>query len=218
MFERLYNLLALVGVLLFSPAGATPLHDAVSANDLPAVRRLLAVPGAPLREARDELGRTPLLLAAELDRPAIAKALVLAGADVNAKDARQDSPYLLAGAEGRLAILELTLAHGADLKSVNRYGGTALIPAAERGHVEGVRRLIAAGVAVDHVNRLGWTALLEAILLSDGGSAHQDIVRQLIAAGADVNLPDRDGVSPLAHAERKGHREIARLLRAAGAR
>ena len=31
-------------------------------------------------------------------------------------------------------------------------------------------------VDVDHVNRLGWTALLEAIVLGDGGQAHQQVV------------------------------------------
>jgi ankyrin repeat protein len=111
----------------------------------------------------------------------------------------------------------MTLAHGADLKSTNRYGGTALIPAAERGHVETVKTLIDAGVAVDHVNRLGWTALLEAIILGNGGDSHTEIVRLLIEAGADVNLGDSDGVTPLAHAKRQGFRRIERLLAAAGA-
>ncbi len=55
-------------------------------------------------------------------------------------------------------------------------------------------------VDVDHVNRLGWTALLEAILLSDGGPRHQEIVALLIEHGADVDLADGDGVRPLAHA------------------
>ena len=55
-------------------------------------------------------------------------------------------------------------------------------------------------VDVDHVNRLGWTALLEAILLSDGGPRHQEIVRLLIEHGADVDLADGDSVRPLAHA------------------
>ncbi len=219
MLERLCKLLVLACVLAASPAQATPLHDAVRAGDLAAAQRLLgSAAGASLREARDEAGRTPLLLATELDRVALAQALIEAGANVNAKDAKQDSPYLLAGAQGRLAILKLTLAHGADLASTNRYGGTALIPAAERGHVETVRVLIAAGVKVDHVNRLGWTALLEAILLADGGPAHQEIVRLLLAAGADPNLPDREGVTPLQHAERRGYAPIAAMLRAAGAR
>ena len=119
--------------------------------------------------------------------------LIGAGADVNAKDAIEDSPYLYAGARGHLEILKLTLAHGADLKSTNRYGGTALIPACERGHVETVRTLIEAGVDVDHVNRLGWTGLLEAIILSDGGPRHVEIVKLLIDAKANVNLADKDG-------------------------
>ena len=40
----------------------------------------------------------------------------------------------------------------------------------------------------------------------------------LIAAKANVNLPDRDGVSPLSHARQRGYREIEQLLVAAGAR
>ena len=133
-------------------------------------------------------------------------------------DARDGSAYLYAGARGHLEILKLTLTHGADLKSTNRFGGTALIPASERGHVETVRTLIDAGVAVDHVNNLGWTALLEAIILGDGGSRHQQIVALLVAAGADVNLADGDGVTPLQHARKAGYREIEQGLVAAGAR
>jgi ankyrin repeat protein len=117
-----------------------------------------------------------------------------------------------------MEILRATLAAGADLKSTNRYGGTALIPAAERGHVEAVATLIAAGVDVDHINTLQWTALLEAIILSDGGPRHVQIVRQLIAGKADVNLPDGEGTTPLQHARQRGYRQIEALLLAAGAR
>ena len=114
----------------------------------------------------------------------------------------------------------MTLAHGADLKSTNRYGGTALIPAAERGHVETVRTLIEAGVDLDHVNRLGWTALLEAIVLSDGGEKHQQIVRLLVNAGANVNLADGAGVTPLQHARERGYsyQAIEAILSSAPAR
>jgi len=161
---------------------------------------------------------TPLLVATHRNHVEAALALIQAGAEVNAKDAIQDSPYLYAGARGHLEILRATLAAGADLKSTNRYGGTALIPAAERGHVETVGTLIAAGVDVDHVNNLQWTALLEAIILADGGPRHVEIVRQLIAAKADVNLADGDGITPLQHARQRGYREIETLLLAAGAR
>jgi ankyrin repeat protein len=100
----------------------------------------------------------------------------------------EDTPYLYAGAEGRTEILKLLLAEGANLKDTNRYGGTALIPAAEKGHPDNVRLLLDAGVDPDHVNRLGWTALLEAIVLSDGGPVHREIVKLLIEGGADVDL------------------------------
>ena len=134
------------------------------------------------------------------------------------QDDRLDNPFLYAGAEGILDILKLANEAGADPAITNRYGGVALIPASERGHVETVRYLLdETDVDVDHVNRLGWTALLEAILLSDGGPRHQEIVRLLIEAGADLDLADKDGVKPLSHARARGQREIAATLEAAGA-
>src|SRR5690606_19654673 len=169
-------------------------------------------------EAQDERGATALLIAAHADALAAAEVLVAAGADVNAKDRIADTPYLYAGAEGRTEILRLLLANGADLKDTNRYGGTALIPAAEKGHPDNVRLLLAAGVDPDHVNDLGWTALLEAIVLSNGGPVHQEIVALLIAGGADVNLADGNGMSPLALARQRGFAEIVAMLERAGAR
>ena len=78
-----------------------------------------------------------------------------------------------------------------------------------------MRRLIEAGIELDHVNRLGWTALLEAIILGDGGPAHVETVRALVAGGADVDIFDREGVTPRAHAERAGYDEIVAILAAA---
>ncbi|WP_201829409.1 ankyrin repeat domain-containing protein [Microvirga zambiensis] len=198
--------------------GGKDLLNAVTSKDVDAaqVQRLLAR-GVDI-DARDESGRTALLIATHGNRIEIARALIEAGADVNAKDRIDDSPYLYAGARGHLEILKMTLAHGADLKSTNRYGGTALIPASERGHVDTVRTLIDAGVNVDHVNNLGWTALLEAIILGDGGERHRQIVELLVKAGADVNLADRDGVRPLQHARSRGYKGIETILVSAGAR
>jgi ankyrin repeat protein len=56
------------------------------------------------------------------------------------------------------------------------------------------------------------------VLLGDGGTAHQRIVELLIDADADLDLADKDGVTPLQHAEQRGQRAIAAKLRAAGAR
>ncbi len=170
-------------------------------------------------DSRDERQRTALLAATQNNHVAVARLLIEAGADVNAQDRQRDSAYLLSGAQGHLDILRMTLAHGADLASTNRYGGTALIPACERGHVEVVQELLRTGIDVNHVNNLGWTALMEAVVLSDGGATHQEIVRLLLESGrADPNIPDKDGVTALQHARRRGYAVIVGLLQAAGGR
>ncbi len=43
-------------------------------------------------------------------------------------------------------------------------------------------------------------------------------VRKAIASGANVNLPDANGITPLKHAARHGHIELVRVLLAAGAK
>ncbi|MNG24390.1 Ankyrin repeats (3 copies) [compost metagenome] len=79
-----------------------------------------------------------------------------------------------------------------------------------------MRTLIDAGVDVNHLNRLHWTALMEAIVLSDGGPRHVEIVEMLVKAGADVNIADKDGVTPLAHARERGYTAMVKILEAAG--
>ncbi len=166
----------------------------------------------------------------ELDRELIAAAyandvdearrLIEAGADVNAKDETVQSAYLIATSQvgDHPRLLELTLANGADVRSLDGYDGTGLIRAADRGFTTIVARLLETEIDIDHVNRLGWTALLEAIILGDGDAAHVEVVRQLVEAGADVNLADGEGVTPLAHAESRNYTEMVEILRSAGAR
>ena len=199
-----------------SPVPPEALLRAAEKGDAVTVSELLRQ-GAAV-DARDSAGNTSLLLATDGNHVAAARALIEAGANVNLQNRQLDSAYLLAGARGYLEILRLTLENGADLKSTNRYDGTALIPACERGHVEVVKTLLQAGVDPNHVNRLGWTGLLEAILLSDGGPRHQAIVRLLIDGGADVNLADGNGVTPLQHARERKQDAIAKMLVAAGGR
>jgi ankyrin repeat protein len=191
---------------------------AVERGDHAALKMLLK-DGAPVT-ARNAQRATALLLAVRKCDTQAVLLLVAAGADVNAQDNIKDSPFLLAGALGDVEILKLLIAAkpGPDFTRVNRYGGSALIPACERGHVDAVKLLIRCGVPVDHVNRLGWTGLLEAIILSDGGKPHQQIVKALIAAQADVDLADKDGVTPLQHAKTRGYAKIVAMLEEAGAR
>ncbi len=167
---------------------------------------------------RDTRGRTPVMAATHGDQVETVRALIRVGADINIRDNRLDNPFLYAGAEGLLDILNLAIDAGADTKLTNRFGGTALIPAAERGHVAVVETLLTrTDVNVNHINNLGWTALLEAIILSNGDEPHQRIVQLLVDHGADVQIADSGGVTPLRHARARGFAEIERILVAAGA-
>lgn len=216
------GLFLIVLFLIMPPSHPRAAHDvangarvqaflqAARENDTDSLRRALDG-GFPV-ESRDDKGRTALLLATHANAIDAARMLIAAGANVNAKDQLNDSPYLFAGAEGRLEILKMTVAAGADLTSVNRYGGTALIPAAHHGHVDVVRYLLTTEIPVDHVNDLGWTALMEAVILGNGGPAYQTIVRLLLEAGANREIADFEGITPLRHARRRGFTKIAELL------
>ncbi|HVD23344.1 MAG TPA: ankyrin repeat domain-containing protein [Lapillicoccus sp.] len=174
----------------------------------------LALRAGADQETTDDRRRTPLLLTVTNDRVDVARVLVALGANPNALDAQHDTPWLVTGVTGSVLMLEALLPAHPDLAVRNRFGGLSVIPASERGHVEYVGRVVQTGIDVNHVNDLGWTALLEAVILGDGGPRHQEIVRILVAAGADRSIADKNGVSPLQHAQRKGHREIAAILSA----
>ncbi|KKI91010.1 ankyrin [Bacillus sp. SA1-12] len=168
--------------------------------------------------AQNSNGQTATMIATYQNDVATAKVLIEAGADVNIQDDMKNSPFLFAGAEGYIDILKLTIKAGADPTITNRYGGTALIPAAEHGYVDVIKELLTnTDVDINHVNHLGWTALLEAIILNDGDERQQQTVQLLIDYGADVNLADKNNVTPLQHARKKGFKEIEQILLKAGA-
>jgi uncharacterized protein len=164
-------------------------------------------------------GRTSTMIATYNNDTETAKILIDAGADVNIQDDMKNNPFLYAGAEGYLDILKLTIKAGADPSITNRYGGTALIPASEHGYVDVIKELLSkTDIDINHVNDLGWTAMLEAIILNNGDRKQQQTVQLLIDHGADVNITDKDNVTPIQHAREKGFKEIEHILVKAGAK
>jgi ankyrin repeat protein len=162
--------------------------------------------------AQDRDGRCALVAAAYRNNLEIVDLLIAAGADVNMKDDTLQSAYLISTSDGYTELLKRTLKAGADVLCTDSYNGTGLIRAADRGHVEIIRELLKTDIRVNHINKIGWTALHEAIILGDGGERHTEVARLLVDAGADVNLPDKDGVSPLEHAKNRGFSEIVKIL------
>lgn len=165
--------------------------------------------------SQDGKGRCAIVAAAYGNQLEAADLLIAAGADVNMKDDTIQSAFLvstMAGPDGYLEFMKKTLKAGADVHCTDSDNGTGLIRASDRGHVEIVRELLRTDIRVNHVNRIGWTALHEAVILSNDDERHVEIIKMLIAAGADVNLHDKDGITPLGHAKNKGFTNICKVL------
>ena len=198
-------------------AGYSGLLAAAAKGDAAQIRALTAQGQNP--DVRDRRSRTPLHVAAFGGHHDAMRALVAAGANPNALEADRYDIVTIAAVADRVPTLKAALAIGCSAKNVtSRYDGTALIAAAHLGHAEVVRVLIAAGAPLDHVNNLGWTALIESIVLGNGGRNHTDTLDALVKAGANVNLADRSGATPLGLAKGRGYAEMVRILEAAGAK
>jgi uncharacterized protein len=221
--------LALVAFLgsLAPPWGTAPAQTPPTPAELAAYRGLHAAAGEGSPEsiarlvregadlnARDGNGRTALHVAAFKAQGAAASALIAAGADPHLLDNQRYDAVTIAAVRDDVPTLKALLSSGASAKLVTSiYDGTALIAAAHLGHDGVVRELIRAGAPLDHVNNLGWTALIEAVVLGDGGPRHVETVRALVEAGADAKIADRNGVTALEHARRRGYAEMLVLLR-----
>jgi uncharacterized protein len=193
------------------------LHAAAARNDATEIAHLVRGGGAV--DARDANRRTPLHVAVFLHKADAARALLKAGADPDALDSKRYDIVTIAAVADDVAMLRLALDGGAKATNITSpYDGTALIAAAHLGHDQVVRMLIAAGAPLDHVNNLGWTALIESIVLGDGGKRHVATLKALVGAGANVNLADRAGATPLTLAKTRGYAGMVTILEAAGAR
>jgi uncharacterized protein len=219
----LIGILALTGSAAFAQTPPTPaeisayrgLHAAAAQSEVDDIQRQ-AQTGANLN-ARDSNGRTPLHVAAFQGHGSVAQALIAAGADPDILDNQRYDAVTIAAVRDDVPTLKALLASGASAKLITSiYDGTALIAAAHLGHDGVVRELIRAGAPVDHVNNLGWTALIEAVILGDGGFRHTETVRALVEAGANPKIPDRNGMTPLQHAEARGYTSITAILSQAG--
>ena len=193
------------------------LHAAAARGDVADIEARIAA--AENKEALDARRRTPLHVAVYRKQHDAARALIRLGADPNKLDIDRYDIITIAAVANDVPMLRIALEGGGNPKAVtSRYNGTALIAAAHLGHAEIVRTLIAAKAPLDHVNNLQWTALIESIVLGDGGKNHTETLRALVEAGADVNIADGRGSTPLKLARSRGYREMVAVLERAGAK
>ena len=168
---------------------------------------------------RDAHGRTALHIATFARKPDAVRALIKGEAKTGLLENDKYDAVTVAAVADDEATLRVLLSGGASAKlTTSRYDGTALIAAAHLGHEGVVRQLIAAGAPLDHVNNLHWTALIESIVLGNGGLRHIETLRALVKAGANLQLADRNGNTPLALARTRGYTEMVNILLQAGAK
>ena len=204
-------------LLLVSMVGAamaaTPDERLVAAakdQDVQTVRALLKA-GADVNTRRAD-GATALLWAAHRNEMEMADLLLRAGANVNAAEDRGVTPLALACENRSAPMVAKLLAAGANPNAAQTSGVTPLMTGARTGDVNVVKTLLAHRADVNAaIPATGQTALMWAT-----AERHPDVMRELIAAGADVHAHSKVGFTPLLFATRNGDLEAAKMLIAAG--
>ncbi len=209
----------------------TPLSLACANGNSRIVGKLLAAGADPNIAKRS--GETPLMTCANTGAEKAVEALLKRGADVNAREGKDDQTALMwAAAEKHPNVVRALVKNGANVAARSRVvsqpepyvvdisldqgiwgsnypdttrwqeqagGFTALYFAAQQGDIESARVLLEAEAAVNapHVE---WGSALNITI----ASGHEDFALFLLEQGADPNISDAWGVSPLHYALYKG--------------
>jgi ankyrin repeat protein len=194
--------------------GATALHWAAYLDDAETTTSLIRA-GAKVN-ARNDLGVTPLALAAQQGSAAIIERLVGARAapndPVNLVNAGE-TPLMHAARAGSVEAVKVLARAGADLNAKEAWNGqTALMWAAAEAHGAVVETLLELGADVHTPSNAGTTPFLFAVRKGDMRS-----VKAMLAAGADVNGKRPDLATPLLVAIINGHEDLVDLLLDKGA-
>lgn len=223
--------------------GMTPLITAVNADQPEMVAMLLTKGGDPNLTEKEGLEGTPLMYASAKNDITIPAMLVKAGADVNRLDVNLDPAINWATYYGNVATMQWLIDQGADLSLESKHG-TAVDVGLRLWHADSVmevfrhttinqpltkveKKLFAAVQAGDTKAASRWLINAAAANARDGLgtpllqlAAQKDdveMVRLLLAKGADPDQMNRVGMVPLAFAARFGHTACVELLLEAGA-
>ena len=159
---------------------------------------------------------TPLHRAARRRSPANVKALIFAGADIDARQKcePEHTSLHIAARSGSPMTVGALLGAGADIAAKDYYGGTALHVAAESESPATIKVLLRAGADIRaQCDWFGSTALHRAATNGD----NPENIRVLLDAGIRVDARTKSGETPLHSAARNGTATTINALLNAGA-
>jgi uncharacterized protein len=178
--------------------GVTALTLACTNRSSAFVEELLAEGANP--NAAQTNGVTALMECARTGAGSAVKSLLAAGASVGAAHARTGQTALMWAVAGKQPeVVRLLVERGADVRARSKGGFTALMFAARSGDEGSARMLLDAGAPVDEATPDQGTAL---VVASAGG--HEPLALLLLERGANPNVADRNGITPLHNAMRRG--------------
>jgi ankyrin repeat protein len=210
--------------------GTTALHWAVYRNDVELLDRLLKAGAKP--NVRNEYGSSPMSEAAVTGNVAILEKLLKAGADVESPNADGQTALMIVARTSNVEAAKLLIRRGADVNAVEQWRGqTPLMWAAAQNQPEMVKLLIKHRAKVNARSKVNnWqrqvTGEPRAQARPAGGltplmfAARRGCLECVIAlaqAGAELDMADPEGVTPMLIAITNINFDVAAYLLEKGA-
>ena len=188
----------------------TALHMLVSDRQSDNFKLLLERDDLRLNEA-NRAGNMPLHGAIDQHNATAALRLIERGALVDAKNGEGHTPLQMAAYRNAADVVETLVPLVADLEGGEKPSATPLACSAAAGSIRAVKAIL--GAAELRHEKVG----LDAPLYNAACSGHARVMELLIAAGADVNYKNENGITPLMIAAVNDQAEAIGLLLKAGA-
>ena len=210
--------------------GTTPVMWAATNDDVELVRALVKA-GANVN-AKNHFGTTALTEASIIGSAPVINVLVKAGADPNTRNPEGETPLMAAARSGKLDAAKVLIEAGADVNAKETFGEqTALMWAAAESQAEMVKLLVSKGADVNargivrnwerkviteprpkDLNQGGFTPMIYA-----AREGCTECAKYLVAGGADLNIQDPHGDTPLLMSMMNMHFAFAKFMVEAGA-